>query len=189
MFKNIYRLFINTKLGTIDLFNGLELAKKYEKVYRNSNDIFTEVNGEYVLSVKELDENEPVFIKVSSDAENYVVFYENFFITYSISRASEDYTDRTAEDYIVRIHMKRQEDSWLFKPLSSGDGCDVLDPLNVNAEVYVKYNVGVLHLNRCYGEDYRSGSWNKMFYRTLGSFIEKVHGFTEINRIKKSYEK
>lgn len=189
MFKNIYRLFINTKLGTIDLFNGLELAKKYEKVYRNSNDIFTEVNGKYFLSVKEFDENEPVFIKVSNDAENYAVFYENFFVTYSISRTSEDYTDRTAEDYIVRIHMKRQEDSWEFKPLSSGDGCDVLDPLNVNAEVYVKYNVGVLHLNRCYGEDYHSGSWNKMFYRTLSSFVEKVRGFTEINRIKKSYEK
>lgn len=181
MFKNFYRLFINTKLGTIDLFDCLELAKKYEKVYRNSNDIFTEVSGKYVLSVKELDENEPVFIKVGSDAENYAVFYENFFITYSI--------DRNADDYIVRIHMKRREDNWEFKPLSSGDGCDVLDPLNVHAEVYVKYNVGVLHLNRCFGEDYRSGSWNKMFYRTLGSFIEKVQGFTEINRIKKSYEK
>lgn len=183
MFKNFYRLFINTRLGTIDLFDCLELAKKYEKVYRNSNDIFTQVNdGEkYLLSVKELDENEPVFIKVGSDAENYAVFYGNFFITYSI--------DRNADDYIVRIHMKRQEDNWEFKSLSSGDGCDVLDPLNVHAEVYVKYNVGVLHLNRCYGEDYRSDSWNKTFYRTLGSFIEKVHGFTEINRIKKSYEK
>lgn len=181
MFKNFYRLFINTRLGNIDLFDCLELAKKYEKIYRNSNDIFTEVGGKYVLSVKELDENEPVFIKVGSEAENYVVFYENFFIMYSI--------DRNADDYIVRIHMKRQEDSWEFKGLSSGDGCDVLDPLNVNAEVYVKYNVGVLHLNRCYGENYHSGSWNKMFYRTLGSFIEKVQGFTEINRIKKSYEK
>lgn len=181
MFKNFYRLFINARLGNIDLFDCLELAKKYEKIYRNSNDIFTEVGGKYVLSVKELDENEPVFIKVGSEAENYVVFYENFFIMYSI--------DRNADDYIVRIHMKRQEDSWEFKGLSSGDGCDVLDPLNVNAEVYVKYNVGVLHLNRCYGENYHSGSWNKMFYRTLGSFIEKVQGFTEINRIKKSYEK
>lgn len=181
MFKNFYRLLINARLGTIDLFDCLELAKKYEKVYRNSNDIFTEASGKYVLLVKELDENEPVFIKVGSDAENYAVFYENFFITYSI--------DRNADDYIVRIHMKRREDNWEFKPLSSGDGCDVLDPLNVHAEVYAKYNVGVLHLNRCYGEDYRSGSWNKMFYRTLGSFIEKVNGFTEINRIKKSYEK
>lgn len=181
MFKNFYRLFINARLGNIDLFDCLELAKKYEKIYRNSNDIFTEVGGKYVLSVKELDENEPVFIKVGSEAENYVVFYENFFIMYSI--------DRNADDYIVRIHMKRQEDAWEFKGLSSGDGCDVLDPLNVNAEVYVKYNVGVLHLNRCYGENYHSGSWNKMFYRTLGSFIEKVQGFTEINRIKKSYEK
>lgn len=183
MFKNFYRLLINAKLGTTDLFDCLELAKKYEKVYQNSNDIFTQVNdGEkYLLSVKELDENEPVFIKVGSEAENYVVFYENFFIMYSI--------DRNADDYIVRIHMKRQEDSWEFKGLSSGDGCDVLDPLNVNAEVYVKYNVGVLHLNRCYGENYHSGSWNKMFYWTLGSFIEKVQGFTEINRIKKSYEK
>ena len=183
MFKNFYRLFINTKLATIDIFDCLELAKKYEKVYQNSRDIFTPVNdGEkYVLSVKELDENEPVFIKVGSDAENYAVFYKNFFITYSI--------DHNAEDYIVRIHMKRQEDNWEFKPLFSGDGCDVLDPLNVNAEVYVKYNVGVLHLSRCFGEDYRSGSWNKMFYQTLGSFIEKVHGFTEINRVEKSYEK
>ena len=142
-------MFINTRLGNIDLFDCLELAKKYEKIYRNSNDIFTEVGGKYVLSVKELDENEPVFIKVGSEAENYVVFYENFFIMYSI--------DRNADDYIVRIHMKRQEDSWEFKGLSSGDGCDVLDPLNVNAEVYVKYNVGVLHLNRCYGENYHSG--------------------------------
>ena len=181
MFKNFYRLFINTRLRSTDLFDCLELAKKYEKAYRNSNDIFTEVNGKYVLSVKEIDENEPVFIKVGDNAENYVVFYDNFFITYSI--------DRNADDYIVRIHMKRQEDNWEFKSLSSGDGCDVLDPLNVNAEVYIKYNVGVLHLNRCYGEDYRSGSWNKVFYRTLGSFIEKVHGFTEINRIMKSYEK
>lgn len=181
MFKNFYRLFINTRLRAVDLFDCLELAKKYEKVYRNSNDIFTEVSGKYVLSVKEIDENEPVFIKVGDNAENYVVFYDNFFITYSI--------DRNADDYIVRIHMKRQEDNWEFKSLSSGDGCDVLDPLNVNAEVYIKYNVGVLHLNRCYGEDYRSGSWNKVFYRTLGSFIGKVHGFTEINRIEKSYEK
>lgn len=181
MFKNFYRLFINTRLRSTDLFDCLELAKKYEKAYRNSKDIFTEVSGKYVLSVKEIDENEPVFIKVGDNAENYVVFYENFFITYSI--------DRNADDYIVRIHMKRQEDNWEFKSLSSGDGCDVLDPLNVNAEVYIKYNVGVLHLNRCYGEDYRSGSWNKMFYRTLNSFVEKVHGFTEINRIEKSYEK
>ena len=183
MCRCIYKLFITAKLSQINLFNALELAKKYDKIYRNTNDIFTAVNdGErYLLSVGEVDEKEPIFIKLNGDVENYAVFYENFFISYSI--------DNTANDYVVRIHMKRQEDNWEFKALSSGDGCDVLNPLNVNAEVYINYNVSVLSLNRCSGEDYKSGSWNKMFYRTFNSFIEKVNNFTEINRIKKSYEK
>ena len=96
--------------------------------------------------------------------------------------------DQVNNDRIIRIYVKSPGDEWTFHRFVDG-AFDVMNPLNVCAEVYVNYDVNVLKLNRCYGENYQSGVWNKMFYKTLCSFINKTQGLTEINRIKKAYEK
>ena len=86
--------------------------------------------------------------------------------------------------------MKSPKDVWTFNRSDDMDSpIDLLHPINVCAEVYINYDVSVLKLNRCYGTDYKSGSWNKMFYHTIDSFFEKTQGYTELNRIKAAYQK
>ena len=186
--RGFYKILAKTELNSTDLFDYLDLAMKYDRVYRDCDDIFAlsqedsgvDKKGDtYTISLPDAGEGLPVFIRPCAGPETYAVFYENFFISYFID----------GDDYIVRVHMKRPEDTWKFRKNTNGNGFDILNPLNVNAEVYVRYNVDVLHLSRCEGEEYRAGSWNKMFYKTLTSFKDKVRGFTEINRIKESYAK
>ena len=97
--------------------------------------------------------------------------------------------DSETKDKITRIYVKSPNDAWTFNFDGNADSMDLLHPTNVCAEVYVNYDVSVLQLDRCFGENYKSGSWNKMFYHTLISFFEKTQGYTELNRIKVAYQK
>ena len=182
MLKLFYNLLITAKLSNTDLFSYLNLAKKYDKIHQNTDDIFFESQaeeGEYAFDTDLVNPDEvPVFIANKEADETTCVFYKNLFISF--------YADPTVNDYIVRAHMKRPGDRWSFKKNDEG-GYDVLNPANVNAEVYIEYTVGVLKLNRCSGENYRSGAWNKMFYREICELMEKVNGFTEIKMVEKSY--
>jgi hypothetical protein len=183
MFRNFYRILITSKLSRIDLFDYLELAKRYGKVaLENKKDHFikSEENpGFYNIP----ESSEPFFIEVGGEFETHCAFYENLFFHFSY--------DPALNDTIVRVYVKRPSDKWEFKALDTLDGgCDVLNPTNVHAEVYIKYNVSVLKKsNRCTGEDYKTGNWNKAFWRSLISFFDTVQNFTELNRIKLAYEK
>ena len=160
MLKNFYNFLITTKFTQLNLFDFLEIAEKHGRVYANKDADF-DIDGR--LSMPEIENDEPCFIHVDgADIETCVAVYENLLFTFSV--------DETLNDRIIRIYMKKPE-------------------CNVNAEIYVNYNVSVLRLNRCVGENYKSGAWNKMFYKTLESFCKKVQGYTEINQLKKAYEK
>ena len=189
MCKFIYNVLISSKFNGLDLFKYLDLAKQYDKVRFDTDDsIFsrTDKENEYTLAAineSNPDYDNPVFIKVSKEPDFYCVFYGNLMFTFHF--------DKVNNNKIVRIYVKRPEDEWTFYRLvnTESGAFDVMNPINVGAEVYINYDVNVLKLNRCYGENYQSGVWNKMFYRTLCSFIDKTQGLTEINRIKKAYEK
>lgn len=190
MFNYFYRLLIDGKLSGNNLFDYLEVAKKYDKVMtkerlqearvlRGNDETgwklipYIEVNAE---------EAEPLFIKIDDKVddgsyEEYCVFYWNLFLTFSI--------DAENGNRIVRAYVKKPDDGWTFDKVY-GNG--LMHPTNVHAEVYTDYDINVLKLSRCYGQDYKSGSWNKMFYRTICSFMETVQGYTEISRIKNAYK-
>ena len=95
-------------------------------------------------------------------------------------------------DKLVQIYVKRPEDTWSV-PLKSDGTPDFLNPSNVKVGVYVNYDVSVLKLNRrlsrCCGENYSHGAWNKMFYKSLNSFIQVVENYTEMNQITQAYAK
>ena len=181
MFRGFYKFLITTKLSQVNLFRPLDLAKKYDKVFPNLGGLFTEDeigDNRYHFACENGDVTEPLFIKANE--ETTCAFFGNLFFTFSY--------DPEPEDSIVRIYVKRPEDTWTFKRLSD-QGCDILNPVNVHAEVYIAYSVSVLKLNRCSGEDYKSGTWNKRLYREFLEFTDKTEGYTEINQIKQAYGK
>lgn len=191
MCKYIYHLLSSSKLAKIDLFNTLETAKKYEKVVTNDENLFSKPDqlGKCIFSDVFCDLEAPLFVRMNSryavgpysNAEIHCVFYQNLFLTFTY--------DAKSGDRVIRAHMKRPGDVWEFERLDTSDGCDLLNPLNVCAEVYNAYDVNVQNLTRARGENYISGTWNKMFYNTLNSFLEKVDEYTEVTRLNKAYKK
>lgn len=180
MFRNFYKLLVETKLRNNDLFDNLNLADKYGKIRENVGGYFIKEGPGYIFSIDEYNA-EPVFFKVNSKDDIYCCFYENLMFTF--------FYDNETKDKITRIYVKSPNDAWTFNFDGNVDSMDLLHPTNVCAEVYVNYDVSVLQLDRCFGENYKSGTWNKMFYHTLDSFFEKTQGYTELNRIKVAYQK
>lgn len=181
MFKYFYYLLASSKLAKANLFDYLEIAKKYGKLFKNCDDTFQEsieTPETYFLLGDET--SDPVFVHMDSDVETDCVFYKDLFFTISY--------DNETKDSVVRGYVKNPTDVWRFKKNRSGTGYNVLNPVNTYAEVYIAYNVNVLKVTRCCGENYTSGSWNKMFYRTLCSLLERVDELTEINRINRAYK-
>lgn len=178
MFNSFYGFLADQKLRQLNLFSYLDIAESYDKVREDIGEIM-HPDGHLTVDY----ETEPVFISVKDEVETCVVFYRNLFILFSYNR--------DMNDKIAQIYVKRPADNWEI-PRKADGNFDFLNPSNVKVEVYVKYDVSVLKLNRrlsrCYGEDYRPGAWNKMFYKSLISFIDTVENYTEINRIKEAYE-
>lgn len=165
MCKSFYNFLIRGKIGTIDFFEWLNVARKYEMVKKAKDVVSISTHG-------------PLFVELESGTvETNCIFYENLMIIL--------HRDFEKDDKIIRIFVKRPEDVWSFSSFKAVEG--IITPLNLNAEVYIKYDVSVLKLNRCYGEEYRSGNWNKMFFKTIRSLIKEVAGFTEINKISEAY--
>lgn len=180
MCKKIYGFLAETKLRQINLFDYLKLAQKYDKVFEHPGRVLAEDEeheGFYRI-VEDFMPDEPIFIKVNE--ETTCAFFENLLFTFS--------HDPEPQNSIIRIHIKRPEDKWLFR-FNNKSGFDVLNPANVHAEVYIAYSVSVLRVNRCIGEDYKGGSWNKSFYKSLLSFVDKVNAYTEISQLKEAYKK
>lgn len=181
MFRKFYEFLITQKMASIDLFECLETAQKYGKIFSNTNGLFSYVgDDQFALSAPEENgEGHPVFVKADPNREIYCAFYENLMISFSCEDG----------DKIVRVYAKTPEDEWTFLKPIDGGSFNILSPTNVNAEVYINYDVNVLKLDRCCGEDYRSGSWNKMFFHSILSFIDTVRDYTEVNRVQKAYIK
>ena len=165
MCKSLYNFLIRSKISTIDFFDCLNIARKYNKV-KNSVEEITDFGSE-----------EPAFIKVEDSGmkEIYAIFYKNLLMVLHRNMVT---------DKIVRIYIKRPTDTWTFK---SSNTEDILNPTNVHARVYVKYDVDVLNVERCYGENYKSGNWNEMFYKTITAFNRIVLGYTELNKISEAF--
>lgn len=188
MLFGLFNYLITAKLRAINLFDYLSTAEKYDKVVtekkRNTLVDFDHKNlGRIKRDVFDYSV-EPVFISTGgSDADSTVVFYENLFMLFS--------HDKELNDWIVEIYMKRPEDEWVV-PIVDNEP-DFLNPLTVKVNVYVNYDVSVQKLNRrlsrCCGEEYKSGTWDKSFYRTLNSFLDKVDAYTELNQVKNAYKK
>ena len=181
---SVYNFFITTKLRSLNLFNCLEIAEKYEKVHQDPKEVFDEDGN---LIDNESEKIEPVFVSVKDEEGNdsCVVFYDNLFILFSMNNE--------LKDKIVQIYIKRPEDEWHVPTKENGLGLDLLNPDNIKMEVYVNYDVSVLKLNRrlsrCMGEEYTSGKWDKIFYKTLNSFLVKVGGYTDLNQVSVAYGK
>ena len=178
MFNFVLSPVINTRLRNIDLLDCLDIAERHGKVHDDPAFFFSSTDGSALL----WDTDEPLFIR-AGDGKTVVAFYENLYVLLSRD-------DRTGDE-ITEICLKRPEDEWVLPVNGLGTGFDLLNPLNAKVEVYLKYDVSVMKINRvlsrCSGDYYRSGVWNRSFYKSLNSFIEKVEGFTEINQIKVAY--
>lgn len=179
MGKKFYGLLINLFMRPINLFDYLAIANKYEKVHENLNEVFS---ADGVFLTDKFDPEDAVFVKSGENSTlNYALIYKNLYIIFSIN---EELNDK-----IVEIFIKRPEDTWTLDK----DNPDLLNPVNVKFDVYVDYYVSLVKLNmnlsRCMGEEYKSGTWNKMFYRAMKGLIRTVEGYTEINQLKHAYEK
>lgn len=179
MFQNFYRVLNINKLRQTNFFGYFDVVKKSGKVH-TPNEVFSE-SGRF--RSEEFDPEEPVFImdKFGNTQLNIIIF-KNLYVILSL--------DEELNDKITRIFLKRPEDEWELSKV--GKNCfDLLTPSNVKIDVYVDYYVSLVKLNhylsRCTGEDYRSGSWNKMFYESVSTLVNKVEGYKEINQIKNAY--
>ena len=178
MFNNFYGFLADQKLRQLNLFGYLETAETYGKIH-DANDVL-HPDGHLSLDCS----TEPVFVSVKDEVETCVVFYQNLFFLFSVNNE--------VRDKIVQIYIKRPDDEWEIHRKADGN-FDFLNPTNVKVEVYVNYDVSVLKLNRrlsrCSGENYSHGAWNKMFYRSLNSFIHAIENYTEISQITQAYAK
>lgn len=178
MFNNFYGFLADQKLRQLNLFSYLDTAETYGKIHEAS-DVFRQ-DGHLLMDST----TEPVFVSVKDEVKTYVVFYQNLFFLFS--------ANAEMKDKIVQIYVKRPEDEWEIPKKADGN-FDFLNPSNIKAGVYINYDVSVLKLNRrlsrCCGENYYHGAWNKMFYRSLNSFIRTVENYTEINQITQAYTK
>jgi hypothetical protein len=178
MFNNFYGFLAGQKLRQLNLFSYLETAETYGKIH-DANDVL-HPDGHLLIDSS----TEPVFVSVKDEVETYVVFYQNLFFLFSVNK--------DMRDKIVQIYVKRPDDEWEI-PRKPDGNFDFLNPSNVKVEVYVNYDVSVLKLNRrlsrCSGEDYTSGAWNKMFFKSLNSFLQTIEDYTEINQIRQAYHK
>lgn len=182
MFSGYYGFLTSQKMRQLNLFKCLEVAEEYNKVERDLKKVFLD-DGLFKEPFQEQDE--PCFISADEgDNENYVVIWNNLYMLFSINTE--------LNDRIIQIYIKRPEDRWSV-PVDENGKFDLMNPNNVKIEVYVDYNVSVVKLNhvlsRCCGDEYRSGAWNKMFYRAINSFVKKVDEYTEITQIKNAYNK
>lgn len=180
MLKGLYGFLADQKMRQLNLFRSLEIAEEYHKVAQDPKELF---NPDGQCKDVYYEPEEPHFISVDDDEnERYVVIYGNLYMLFSINE--------TLNDKIVQIYIKRPDDLWRV-PVDENGNFDMMNPCNVKIEVYADYSVSVVKLNhvlsRCCGQDYRSGVWNKMFYRTIKSFVKKVDGYTEINQINVAY--
>ena len=171
-----YQAAINTKLQQLDFPQCITQAEKHHKVLRDPNELFNKVNPEGTTEGPDM----PIFFAISERPEVYIAFYKNLYLTYSY--------DKEVRDRVFRIYMKRPEDKWEIPSKPNGKGIDAYTPTNIKAEVYINYNVNVLDVDRCMGDHYRSGSWDKTFYKTLKSFLKDVEGYTETRQIEIAYE-
>ena len=160
MFSGYYGFLTSQKMRQLNLFKCLEVAEEYNKVERDQKKVFND------------------------DGLFNVVIWNNLYMLFSINTE--------LNDRIIQIYIKRPEDRWSV-PVDENGNFDLMNPDNVKIEVYVDYNVSVVKLNhvlsRCCGDEYRSGAWNKMFYRAIKSFVKKVDEYTEITQIKNAYNK
>lgn len=186
MCKAFYKLIITTSDVKVNLFDMLDLADKYGKINNNYQTLMTSsefypdlVNpSDSVYNFKEdWWINEPVFIR--ANLNTVCVFYNDLMITYA--------WDKEKDDKVVRVYMKKPEDWWAFK--RSGEIVDLLNPVNVHAEVYTDYSVSILNLERSVGWNYKSGTWNKRFHREINEFVSKVNAYTELNQINTAYKR
>ena len=178
MFSFVLQPVINIRLRDIDLLDYLDIAERCGKVHDDPAFFFSSTDGSALL----WDTDEPLFLR-AGDGKTVVAFYENLYVLMS--------RDERTGDKVAEICLKRPEDEWVLPVNGLGTGFDLLNPLNAKVEVYLKYSVSVIKIDRvlghCSGDYYRSGVWNRSFYKSLNSFIEKVEGFTEINQIKVAY--
>ena len=183
MLNFFYHFFIIPKLRAINFFDCLKIAEKYGKIHQDPKEVF-DMNGN--LIDREISNIEPVFISLKDEecCESCAVFYDNLFMLFTWN---ED-----VEDTALQIYVKRPEDEWQV-PVKKDGSLDFLNPNNVKAEVYINYDVNVFKFNRkldrCMGEYYTPGRWDKMFYKTVNSFLERVDGYTELNQLSKAYGK
>jgi hypothetical protein len=162
-----------------NLFEYFEVAKKSGKVH-SVNEVFSE-SGHFCS--EEFDPEEPVFIAgKEGDTQLSIIIFKNLYIILSL--------DEELNDRITQIYLKRPEDEWTLAKTGK-NSFDLLTPSNVKIDVYVDYYVTLVklnhYLNRCVGEDYKSGSWNKMFHDSVSTLVSKVEGYKEINQIKSAY--
>lgn len=197
MFKELYRRRIEGKLEETDLLKFIEIAKKYDKIFKDNDtsyddqfsnpfqhDILNEDSiRTFFPSVEAYDYNKnPVFIGVSGHMGVYTCFYKNLMLVFNI--------DPDKNNKVVTIYMKTPDEDWKFPVSHDGYGerhVMVLSPTTVHAKVYIGYSVTVFGTYKDSHEEYTSGSWNKEFYHTFKELIYKVEGYTEYSALERAY--
>ena len=182
MFKNFYKILASAKIDGMDLFSLLEIADRNGKLQPNDRTLFEESNGLYVPR-KEI--NEPIFI---SDGVLISGQYQNYEANYLIYKDLFFKFLSYGKNAITIICMKRPEDAWKFE-IDSNYHAILLDPVNVNTQVYIAYDVEVLGIDRCSGQKYKSGAWNKVLYKEFSSLVEEVRSFKNRNKVEEAYQK
>lgn len=164
-----YRLMVNGIAPTLDFkineaINTLENYDKFDKpnLVELEDGIFS---GEE-LYIKKEKENKTV----------YDLFFKNLHIHVSCSN-----TER-----IFSVRLKRDDESWSFK--INEDVFDFAHPINQTYEVYVWYKVPVLDITTSVGYIYKSGTWNKYFYKTINEFFNSVENVTDETQFNEAYK-
>ena len=149
------------------------------KILESYSFLNNESELESILNQRPIDKmysGEELFIKTEKENKTiYDLFYHNFHIHISVSD----------NEKIFSIRLKKEEDAWAW---NGEKEIDFSHPTNETYEIYVWYDVPVLDFTNCVGYNYKSGTWDKYFYKTIHKYIKEVDGITDKSKFNEYYK-
>jgi len=143
--------------------------EEYIEILETNNRVMT--NLEDVDPIFEKDENFYVF----KNNNEYNIYYKDFHIFF----------DKTVNDRIVTISIKKQDDRWIVP--TAKKTVDISHPINESIEVYYNFTTIVKNREQYNGERHLSGTWDKVLVTQIKEFQSKVIDLTSMSLFNKEY--
>ena len=164
-----------TLCDNVEFYRLIDIIGEYDKFLGFTNDFegdtFTVANPFTVAN------EETVFAYKGKNDSVCDIYFRNIHI----------HTESDPKMRVIRIYLKRDEDSWVLP--KKGNTIDISNPTTLSTEIYLWYDVDIFGISRCSDSRYTAGSWNQYVTKTLNDFENRIEDMTTRAKISKAYKK